>query len=1619
MRKQINRLIAWLAVLALTVGLLPAAAFAAGEATEITSLDAITDLSGSYLLTQDTTVTAPLSGTFTGTFDGGGHTVTVNITATASNAGMFSIIGSGANVKNFKIKDSSLISASYDLCGLVAGTNKGTISDVVVENSTVNGYTMVGGLVGKNDSGTITKCAFESGTISKVSTNDTGFGGLVGENTGTISLCSNGAKLDHSSARRNYDYTGAIVGKNTSGTISDCYNTGELCDSTDNYSYYLGGIAGYGSGSVTNCHNYGKFTTGTSSYKCYGIASSSTNSYYLSGCGATTGGTAKTAEEFQTLAATLGETNWVDGSDGYPVLEWQTWKYSNTAIKYTVEYYTEELDGTYTLAQTAEVKSEPDLAVTAEQIVIDGFTFDADNAENVLTGTASEELVLKLYYTRNSYTLTWDAGEGTIISADDAYTHGTVKYGAPITYPEAELSGYTAVWSATLTTMPAVNTTVTATWQVAVYPVTWNANGGSFETDDGWGNITVSETKAWSSANGSSGGAIYGQTFGKYRYNENSTNYSNRDLPEPLHESMVFGGWYTLVDGGEEITKDTPVTVPEDGSFTFYAHWDDAYTVTFDPNGGSVSPTSVLVGQGNAYGSNADIPTPTRTGHTFAGWYDAEGNQLTANTVISADTTFTANWTPNTYTVTFYPNGGTGSMPSQTFTYGVAQKISKNLFTYEGYRFVGWATWSSATSASYTDEQEYTIGSSNQSFYAIWEEVRHNLTLTVTPEDATVVVKNSSGTEQSATDGVYDLREGTYTYTVSKYGYETVEETITLTQDETLTINLVKLPSNSVSFEITKPEDAGDVVITVTAKDGTVISAADDGTYDLIAGDYSYLVTANGCNKVTADFTVTDTDITFTIALTVRTAWDGQTLTEPHTITAEEAVEDYAGMEGWYLITNGDELAWFANKVNTTSSGCTSSAVLAKDIDLGNEKWSPMGYNYSYYFAGTFDGMGHAIRGLYCDGTDNQGLFGYSKGTIRNLTVYGEVNGKSSYTGGIVAYQNSAPITNCGSYVSVSSNYNGGYVGGIAGYAYGTSFASCFNAGTLTGAKQQGGIAGVAYGTSSFTDCYNVGTMVAGENVTESASSYAYSAGILGYTNDYATVTVENCYNAGNVDSGYTRIGALVGQAGSSTKILNSYYLDNVTKSYAFGTPSEVAATSCTAEELKAAEMLDNLGGAYKADGTLDCAINDGYPVLTWQVIPEHTHSLTETPAKAATCTAEGNIAYWTCAVCGKIFSDAEGANEITLADTVLPLTGHSYTYADNGDGTHTATCSVCNDTVTADHTFVDGTCICGVKEVTEPIEVAAMTIGTQLALNSDLSILFRVKNVSETTYDLSTAYLVVEKDQYPAGQEMYVKTTTFEDYTISGGRVVFTYSGITAAEMNDEVRATFYVKGLDGKLYCSPVKVTSICGYVDTALTSGTCTDALRTCLIDMLNYGTAAQNYFGRHTDALANSGFAAYQQYASTALNTEVTSVKETVPTGCANNLVTKFSAKLDMNSSIGLCYTVTGVSAFVAADLANLKLVIKDEAGNVLDTIEGDALSIDAKGRIVGTTFVLTARQMRTPVYATLYSNGNVASDTFVYSIASYLIDVQTNMPGSTLEDMIEAMIIYGDSADKSL
>ena len=92
-------------------------------------------------------------------------------------------------------------------------------------------------------------------------------------------------------------------------------------------------------------------------------------------------------------------------------------------------------------------------------------------------------------------------------------------------------------------------------------------------------------------------------------------------------------------------------------------------------------------------------------------------------------------------------------------------------------------------------------------------------------------------------------------------------------------------------------------------------------------------------------------------------------------------------------------------------------------------------------------------------------------------------------------------------------------------------------------------------------------------------------------------------------------------------------------------------------------------------------------------------HTLTKTDGKPATCKDEGVAEYWTCTVCKKLFSDGEGKTEITQADTVIPVTDN-HTYGDwkRDNSGHWKECEVCGKkTEKADHDFGDGLiCACG-----------------------------------------------------------------------------------------------------------------------------------------------------------------------------------------------------------------------------------------------------------------------------------------------------------------------------------
>jgi len=189
---------------------------------------------------------------------------------------------------------------------------------------------------------------------------------------------------------------------------------------------------------------------------------------------------------------------------------------------------------------------------------------------------------------------------------------------------------------------------------------------------------------------------------------------------DPIKDGYDFVCWSL---GGAEYDFNTSVI----SDLTLTAQWSlippVTYTVTFNANGGTPSPDTQTVISGNT----ATKPTaPTRTGYTFAGWF-APGSTATfdfANTPITAELTLTAEWTINTYTVTFDPNGGTPTPPAQTVPYnGTAAKPTDPTRT--GYTFNGWYTsatdgtayvWSTPVTANITIYAQWTINTYTVTF---------------------------------------------------------------------------------------------------------------------------------------------------------------------------------------------------------------------------------------------------------------------------------------------------------------------------------------------------------------------------------------------------------------------------------------------------------------------------------------------------------------------------------------------------------------------------------------------------------------------------------------------------------------------------------------------------------------------------------------------------------------------------------------------------------------------------------------------------------------------------------------------------------------------------------------
>ena len=177
--------------------------------------------------------------------------------------------------------------------------------------------------------------------------------------------------------------------------------------------------------------------------------------------------------------------------------------------------------------------------------------------------------------------------------------------------------------------------------------------------------------------------------------------------------SYKFEGWYTAKSGGQKLTADTTVT----GNVTYYARYNktpQSYKVTLDTDGGTLADGADVAGY--TYGTRVTLPTPSKTGYNFAGWYntdETDGSKVTAiSSTDTGDKSFTAKWTPipaGTPVITKQPE-------SLTFEYGKtgsftieAEAASGSTYTlsYQWYRntissTVGGTEITGATGTTYT-----------------------------------------------------------------------------------------------------------------------------------------------------------------------------------------------------------------------------------------------------------------------------------------------------------------------------------------------------------------------------------------------------------------------------------------------------------------------------------------------------------------------------------------------------------------------------------------------------------------------------------------------------------------------------------------------------------------------------------------------------------------------------------------------------------------------------------------------------------------------------------------------------------------------------------------------------
>ena len=802
---------------------------------------------GTYRLTADITVTEPYAKDFTGTFDGNGHTVTLAISGDSDYQALFAKLAAGAVVKNVMVD------------GEVTGTDN------------------IGGIAGIATNATIIACA----------------------NKATVAATGR--------------YVGGLVGKGTGLTMTSCYNQGAV-SSTRTRPINMGGIAGYvdGGASVENCYNTGSITgSGKNTAAVVGWNAATVKScYYLEstykvgscGNGDYTDPTVpKTDTEMRSgdIVTLLGSAFMAKTGD-YPALSWET---PTAAVTFAIQPENAVLTingGTYTGSTTVALPAAD--APYSYTVSCPGYTQQTGS----VTVTGNDNPVAN----PNSVSVTLEKDTSAWVNVTFNVTPTgaalTVKRGDTVIEPQSD--GSYKLLKGVAYTYTAVSND--EGYEPAAGEVTPTADGTQTVALKKVAGIAV--TAAPTKTVYYKGDTKLDLTGMVLTVNYDGTNETRTIEGDYAAASVTCEGFST-----ENPTDSQTVTVKYRGktaTFTikvndklrfadFFTAISDSITATDDT---TYPFTPVQKPEGNYlessntsnYSSSKIILTATKNvtlsfdylGSAFSNSYYCFTVKKGTQPILSSYNSTT--WKKcavdmaagDTVTLKFehpYSYGSHYSVKLKNFTVSPLYTLTiasdqtdatVTLKDKEGKAVSGSnGVFAVKAAADYTytvTKKGYEPATGKVTMSAENQTVNVTLvklpviTLTVDPADAKVTLKRGTSPVscETQTDGTYTYiaaKNTDYTYTVSKFGYETATGTISVaTGDVNKTVTLTEAAKYSVTFNITKPEGVT-AEPTVTVKSGRDTVYTGSGTNcTLPAGNYTYTATLEGCDTLSGSFVV-------------------------------------------------------------------------------------------------------------------------------------------------------------------------------------------------------------------------------------------------------------------------------------------------------------------------------------------------------------------------------------------------------------------------------------------------------------------------------------------------------------------------------------------------------------------------------------------------------------------------------------------------------------------------------------------------------------------------------------------------------------------------------------------